>query len=122
MILTTDDRVAGFEATETLGVVSGSTVRARSFLRDVFAGIKGLVGGEVPGYTRMLDDAREEAVVRMIEEAERKGADAVVTVRFSTSAGLRRSAEVLAYGTAVKLRRAEEGPGGVPSSPRGPAE
>ena len=105
MILTTDDRVAGFVTAQTLGVVSGSTVRARFVLHDIVAGLKGVVGGELTSYTRMLDDAREEATVRMIEQAEKKGADAVVTVRYSTSAVMRRAAEVVAYGTAVKLAR-----------------
>ncbi len=107
MILTTDDRVAGFEVAETLGVVSGSTVRARFFLRDILARLKGIVGGEVESYTKMLDDAREEATVRMIDKAERKGADAVVMVRYSTSSVMARAAEVLAYGTAVKLKPSE---------------
>ena len=109
MILSTGDSVAGFEVAETLGLVSGSTVRARFFVRDVFAGLKAFVGGEVTAYTKMLDDAREEAVVRMIDEAEQKGADAVVMVRFSTSAVMNRAAEILAYGTAVKLTPAETG-------------
>ena len=87
------------------------SVRARSFLHDTIAGIKGIVGGEVAGYTKMLDEAREEALIRMIEQAEEKGADAVVMVRFSTSAIMRRSAELLAYGTAVKLTRTEAGGG-----------
>ena len=113
MILTTEGGVAGFEVVETLGVVSGSTVRARFFLRDILARLKGIVGGEVGGYTRMLDDAREEATVRMIEKAERKGADAVVMVRYSTSSVMARSAEILAYGTAVRLAPAEAGPAGA---------
>ncbi len=108
MILSTTDGVSGMVVVETLGLVSGSTVRARFFLRDIFAGIKNVVGGEVSTYTRMLDDAREQAVVRMIEEAEAKGADAVINVRFSTSAIMKNAAEVLAYGTAVKLKAGRE--------------
>lgn len=104
MILSNTDGVSGVEVAETLGLVSGSTVRARFFLRDALAGLKNLIGGEVTTYTRMLEDAREQAVVRMIEAAERKGADAVVNVRFSTSAIMRNAAEVLVYGTAVRLR------------------
>ncbi len=111
MILTTGDSIAGFEAAETLGLVSGSTVRARFFVRDVFAGLKAFVGGEVTGYTKMLDDAREEAVVRMIDQAEQKGADAVLMVRFSTSAVMNRAAEIFAYGTAVKLTPKDTGQG-----------
>ncbi len=103
MILSSTDGVAGTEVTETLGLVSGSTVRARFFLRDLLAGLKNIVGGEVSTYTRMLEDAREQAVVRMMEAAEEKGADAVIQVRFSTSSVMKNAAEVLAYGTAVKL-------------------
>lgn len=104
MILSTTDHVAGMEIAETLGLVCGNTVRARVFLRDIFANLKNLIGGEVRTYTRMLAEAREQALVRMIEQAEEKGADAVVSVRFVTSAVMRQAAEVLAYGTAVKLR------------------
>ena len=104
MILSTTGTVPGMEVTEGLGLVSGSTGRARVFFRDLFAGLKNIVGGEVATYTRMLEDAREQAVVRMIEAAEKKGADAVVGVRFSTSAIMKSAAEVMAYGTAVKLR------------------
>lgn len=106
MILSTTDAVPGMEITEGLGLVAGSTVRARVFFRDIFAGLKNLVGGEVSTYTRMLEEAREQAIVRMIEEAEEKGADAVVCMRFSTSAIMKNAAEVVAYGTAVKLRKA----------------
>ena len=112
MIISTTESVPGMEVTEGLGLVTGSTVRARVFFRDLFAGLKNLVGGEVSTYTRMLEEAREQAVVRMIEAAEERGADAVVGVRFSTSAIMRNAAEVMAYGTAVKLRAAG-GPGGA---------
>ena len=104
MIVSTTDGISGMEVAETLGLVSGSTVRARFFLRDLFAGLKNVLGGEVSTYTRMLEDAREQAVVRMIEAAEEKGADGIVNVRFSTSSIMKNAAEVLAYGTAVKLR------------------
>jgi len=106
MIVTTTDDVAGMEVAETLGLVCGNTVRARFFVRDFLAGLKNLVGGEVSTYTRMIAEAREQAIVRMIEQADEKGADAVIGVRFTTSAVMRSSAEVLAYGTAVKLRPA----------------
>ena len=105
MILSTTETVPGMEITEGLGLVSGSTVRARVFLRDIFAGFKNILGGEVSTYTRMLEEAREQAVVRMIEAAEEKGADAIVCMRFSTSAIMRNAAEVVAYGTAVKLKK-----------------
>ena len=106
MILSTTETVPGMEVTEGLGLVSGSTVRARVFLRDIFAGLKNILGGEVSTYTRMLEEAREQAVVRMIEAAEEKGADAIVSMRFSTSAIMKNAAEVVAYGTAVKLKEA----------------
>ena len=104
MILSTTETVPGMEVTEGLGLVSGSTVRARIFLSDILAGLKNLIGGEVVTYTRMLEEAREHAVVRMIEQAEKKGADAVVAIRFSTSTITKNAAEVMAYGTAVRLK------------------
>ncbi len=110
MILSTTDGVAGMEVRETLGLVTGSTVRARFFLRDMFAGLKGMIGGEVGTYTKMLTDAREQAVVRMIEVAEAKGADAVVNVRFATSQIMVNAAEVVAYGTAVRLGETGQSP------------
>jgi len=106
VILSTTDSVPGMEVAEGLGLVSGSTVRARVFLRDIFAGFKNLLGGEVSTYTRMLEEAREQAIVRMIEAAEEKGADAVVCMRFTTSAIMKNAAEVVAYGTAVRLKKA----------------
>jgi len=118
MILSTTDGVAGTEVVETLGLVTGSTVRARFFLRDMLAGLKGLVGGEVGTYTRMLSDAREQATVRMIEAAEAKGADAVVNVRFASSQVMHNAAEIIAYGTAVRLEAAPER---GPQSGSGPA-
>ena len=103
MILSTTDTVVGMRPTETLGVVTGNSVRSRFFLRDMLASLKNLIGGEVSTYTRMMAEARDHALVRMIEAAEKKGADAVVNVRFATSAIMRQAAEVLAYGTAVTL-------------------
>ena len=89
---------------EILGVVRGNTIRARWFGRDIMAGLKQIVGGEIKSYTKMLTDAREEAINRMIEEAKGLGADAVVNIRFTTSTVMRGAAEILAYGTAVKLK------------------
>jgi len=89
--------------------VRGNTVRARHLGRDVLAGLRNVVGGEITEYTEMLSKAREEAVQRMISQAEELGADAVVGVRFATSQTMAGAAEILVYGTAVKLRRLGRG-------------
>lgn len=104
MIFVTTEGVAGKEIAETLGTVRGSTVRARNLGRDVFAGLKNLVGGEISEYTSLLADAREQAISRMLADAQRVGADAIVNVRFNTSQVMQGAAEMLAYGTAVKLK------------------
>ncbi|MDW3646878.1 MAG: YbjQ family protein [Bacteroidia bacterium] len=104
MILTNIESVPGREISESLGVARGSTVRARNVGRDIFAGLKNLVGGEINEYTKLQAQAREEAIGRMIADAERLGADAVVNVRFNTAMIMAGTAEILAYGTAVKLR------------------
>lgn len=103
MIITNTETIPGSGISECLGVVRGSTVRARSIGRDIFAGLKNIVGGEISEYTKLLADSREQAIKRMIDDATRLGADAVVNVRFTTSAVMQGSAEILAYGTAVKL-------------------
>ncbi len=105
MIVTTTQEVPGHEIAEILGLVRGNTVRARHLGRDILAGLRNVVGGEIVEYTEMLSKAREEALQRMITQAERLGADAVVGVRFATSQTMAGAAEILAYGTAVKLRR-----------------
>ncbi|MGY4707424.1 YbjQ family protein [Candidatus Bipolaricaulota sp. J31] len=105
MIVTTTQGVPGHEIVEILGLVRGNTVRARHLGRDILAGLRNVVGGEIVEYTEMLSKAREEALQRMIAQAERLGADAVVGVRFATSQTMAGAAEILAYGTAVKLRR-----------------
>ena len=104
MIFVTTEGVAGKEIAETLGTVRGSTVRARNLGRDVFAGLKNLVGGEISEYTSLLADAREQAISRMLSDAAGIGADAIVCVRFNTSQVMQGAAEMLAYGTAVKLK------------------
>ena len=104
IILTTTEGIAGREVTETLGLVKGSTIRSRHLGSDIAAGLKSLVGGEIKGYVKALSDAREEAEARMLEEAEVLGADAIVCVRYATSQVMAGAAEILAYGTAVKLR------------------
>jgi uncharacterized protein YbjQ (UPF0145 family) len=104
MIITNTETVHGREISESLGMVRGSTVRARNFGRDFFAGLKNIIGGEISEYTRLLADSREQALDRMTKDAQRLDADAVVNVRFTTSAVMQGAAEILAYGTAVKLK------------------
>ncbi|RLE28672.1 YbjQ family protein, partial [Candidatus Acetothermia bacterium] len=101
MLITTTEEVPGYEIIEILGLVRGNTVRARHLGRDILAGLRNVVGGEITEYTEMLSKAREEAVQRMISQAEELGADAVVGVRFATSQTMAGAAEILVYGTAV---------------------
>lgn len=103
MITTTTETIAGRTITETLGLVTGNTIQSKHIGRDIAAGLKGIVGGELRGYTEMTSVARDEALARMITEATALGADAVVGVRFSTAMVMTGAAEMLAYGTAVKL-------------------
>lgn len=104
MLLSTTEFIAGREIAEILGVVRGSTVRSRNLLRDFMAGLRNVVGGEIPEYTKLLADSREQALQRMVDDARRLGADAVVGIRFTTSAVMQGSSEILAYGTAVRLK------------------
>ncbi len=101
MVIVTTESVPGHSITRTVGVVRGSTIRARHLGKDIMAGLRGIVGGEVIEYTEMMAAAREEALARMEEEANRIGANAVVCLRFGTSMVMQNAAEVLAYGTAV---------------------
>jgi uncharacterized protein YbjQ (UPF0145 family) len=103
MKLYTTDFISGKEI-ETLQMVRGSVVFSKNVVRDVFAGLKTLVGGEIAGYTEMLNDARNIAIERMTREATAIGADAIVNVRFATSSVMAGSAEIIAYGTAVKFK------------------
>lgn len=103
MIVTTTETIPGKEIAEALGICRGSTVRARNVGRDMLAGFKNLVGGEIDGYTKLQADSREQALQRMVQDAEKLGADAVVNVRFTTSTIMQGASEILAYGTAVKL-------------------
>lgn len=103
LLIATSDSIAGREITETLGLVRGSTVRAKHIGSDIVAGLRNLVGGEVREYAALLGAAREQALDRMVEEARALGADAVVGVRLQTSAIQQGASEVLAYGTAVRL-------------------
>ena len=104
MIILTSETIAGKEIIESLGIARGSTVRARHIGRDIFAGLKNIVGGEISEYTKLLADSREEAIQRLIKDAESMGADAVINVRFTTSAVSQGAAEILAFGTAVKIK------------------
>lgn len=104
MIVTTTETVPNKEVEEILGIARGSTVRARSVFSDFFAGIKNLVGGEINEYTKLQGDSREQAIKRMVDDATRLGADAVVNVRLTTSTVMQGASEILAYGTAVKLK------------------
>lgn len=103
MIIVTTENIPGKSVSEAIGIVRGSTVRARNVGRDIFAGFKNLVGGEISEYTKLQAHAREEALQRMIDDATKQGADAVVNVRFATSTIMQGASEILAYGTAVKL-------------------
>lgn len=103
MLLVNTDYISGKEL-ETLGIVKGSIVQTKNFGRDFMAGIKNLVGGEVKEYTDMLNQARQIAVKRMVDEATQMGADAVVNVRYASSSLMQGAAEVIAYGTAVKYK------------------
>ena len=103
MLISTTHEIAGKRIVETIGLVRGNTIRARHIGADFMAGLKNLVGGEISDYTKMIAECREEALDRMIAEAAANGADAVVGVRFATSEMMEKAAELLAYGTAVKL-------------------
>jgi len=103
MLLATTETIHGREIAETLGVVRGNTIRARHLGHDILAGLRNVVGGEIKDYTRMLDHAREQALSRMIAQAELLGADAVVSLRFTTAQTMSGAAEILVYGTAVRL-------------------
>ncbi len=103
MILTTSSTIEGKQIKRTIGLVKGSTIRARHLGKDIMASLRGVVGGEIGEYTKMMAEAREQAMQRMIEDAESKGANAVVSMRFGTSMVMQNAAEVLAYGTGVVL-------------------
>lgn len=104
MILVTTDTVHGKEVKESLGIVKGTVVQSKNIGRDFMAGMKTIVGGEIKGYTEMLNEARYLAQKRMIDEAVELGADAIVGIRFGSSAVMQGAAEIIAYGTAVKLK------------------
>jgi uncharacterized protein YbjQ (UPF0145 family) len=101
MIVTTTSGIIGKRVVRTLGIVRGNTIRARHVGRDIVAGLRNIVGGEISEYTKLMAEAREQALDRMVEEAASLGANAVVEVRFTTSEVMAGAAELLAYGTAV---------------------
>ncbi|MGF1680237.1 heavy metal-binding domain-containing protein [Photobacterium makurazakiensis] len=104
MLYVTTPDIPGREITETLGTVTGNVVQSKHVGRDIMASFKTIFGGEIKGYTEMLTEARNEALHRAITEAESIGADAIVNVRFTTSAIMQGASEILVYGTAVKLK------------------
>lgn len=101
MILVNTESIPGYRVVETKGLVQGNTIRAKHLGRDIAAGLKNLVGGELKGYTELLTESRRQAVERMIAQAQQLGANAVVNVRFTTSAVTQGAAELYAYGTAM---------------------
>ncbi|NJL01524.1 MAG: YbjQ family protein [Spirulinaceae cyanobacterium RM2_2_10] len=103
MIMTTLEGVPGRAVVEHFGIVQGSTVRAKNVGKDLLAGFKNLVGGELRAYTELLQEARQESVERMVRQAEQLGANAVVNIRFGTSSIAQGAAELFAYGTAVRV-------------------
>lgn len=103
MILTNLEQVPGMAIVEHYGLVQGSTIRAKHVGRDIMAGFKNIFGGELKGYTELLSESRAEAVHRMVEQAIQAGANAVINIRFSTASIAQGAAEILAYGTAVKV-------------------
>ena len=103
MIIVNTDFIVGKEITQTIGMARGSTIQAKNIGKDIMAVLRNIVGGELNEYSKMLEEAREKAINRMVDDATKMGADAVINVRFMTSMGMAGSAEILADGTAVKL-------------------
>lgn len=104
ILTSTADTIPGFEVTATLGIVQGNTVRARHMGRDIMAGLKNIVGGEIASYTELLATARTEALERMVQEAQARDADAIVAIRFETGSVMEMASELFVYGTAVKIK------------------
>ncbi len=105
MLITTQDEFAEYQIVETLGIAKGNTIRARHVGKDIMASLRTLVGGEITEYTKMLAESREQALDRMVAHAKEMGAHGIVCMRFVTSPVMQGAAELLAYGTAVKLRK-----------------
>ena len=104
MIISTTETIPNKDIVDILGIARGSTVRAKNIGKDIFAGFKNIVGGEIHEYTKLQADSREEAIKRMVDDAKKLDADAVIGLRLTTSMVTQGAAEILAYGTAVKLR------------------
>jgi len=105
LILSNMESIPGYRIVAHLGLVQGNTIRAKHIGRDIMAGLKNIVGGEIKGYTELLTEARKEATERMVKQARELDADAIVNVRFATSSVMQGAAELFAYGTAVKLEK-----------------
>ncbi|MDD4874264.1 MAG: YbjQ family protein [Dehalococcoidales bacterium] len=103
MIIVTSPEIKGKNISRTIGLVRGSTIRARHIGKDIMAGLRGMVGGEITEYTKMMAEAREQALQRMIEDAQGKGANAIICMRFDTAMVMQNAAETIAYGTGVVL-------------------
>jgi len=103
VIVVTTDVIEGKRIKKVIGLVKGNSVRAKVFIQDIIAGLKNLVGGEISEYTQLIAQSREQAIDRMIEDAEKKGANAILGMRFTTASIMQSSAEILAYGTAVEI-------------------
>ncbi len=103
MIIATCDQIEGERITHTYGLVRGSAIRAKHIGRDIMAALRNLVGGEIPEYSKLMGESREQAMQRMVEEAEQLGANAIVGMRMTTSMIMSGAAEILVYGTAVKV-------------------
>ena len=104
MIITTTETIPNKQIVAILGIARGSTVRSRNVMRDIFAALKSIVGGEIEEYTKLQAQAREQAMQRMIDDAKSLGADAIVNIRLTTATVMQGASEILAYGTAVKLK------------------
>lgn len=109
MVLTTTSSITGLKISRTHGLVRGNTIRTRHLGKDILAVLRNLVGGEVPEYTKMMGESREQAIDRMVEEAESLGANGIVCVRFQTSEIMKGASEIMCYGTAVTLEDDEAG-------------
>ena len=104
ILVVTSNEISGYQEVEHLGIVQGSTVKSRNFLSDFLASLKTIIGGELVGYSKLLASARSQAYDRMLKEAEEKNADAIVSFRFQTSSIAKGASEILAYGTAIKIK------------------
>ena len=104
MIITTSEQIESRTIAKTIGLVKGSTIRAKHLGKDIIAAFRGIAGGEITEYTRMMAESREQALQRMVEDAEKQGANAIVGMKFTTSMVMQNAAEILAYGTGVVLK------------------